>query len=385
MKRIDKAYILRHIIRFANKRQKEEERQFIYDDCVQAFKKRLEYNNIPVDIKSAGEEEYIKFWNQFCDRVEPYTYRFFSRIVGPNPHIVPENIAGEYIESILNPEKFRDFYSDKNMYSRYIQPSIAIPHQYIHRIEGGLMVHENKYYSFDISAKEVAELIGWNVDKVVLKPSNYSHSGSHVMLFRRKNDVFCNDNDELSGRFLNYYEKDFVIQEVIEQHPFLSQFCKSSCNTMRIMTYRSVIDESVTVFGAVLRIGHEGSFVDNLFAGGGFVVINIDTGELGKVIYDEYGRPADSINGISFATNNYIIPFWEQATHFAKSIAQQIPHHRLLAQDIIIDCRGQSRLIEFNVDGFNWSFTMYGGKIPFGEKFNEVIDYCMKYKIEIDK
>lgn len=206
------------------------------------------------------------------------------------------------------------------------------------------------------------------------------------MLFERKEGIFTNGDKELSGSFLKNFGTDFVVQEVIEQHPYLSQFSSSSCNTMRIMTYRSVVDESVNesvnVFGAVLRIGHEGSVVDNLFAGGGFVVINVETGELGNCVYNQYGQATTSINNADFSKESFQLPFWEQAVDFAKSVARQVPHHRLLAQDIVIDKDGQSRLIEFNVDSFNWGLTMYAGKIPFGDKFDEVIDYCLKRKCE---
>lgn len=223
---------------------------------------------------------------------------------------------------------------------------------------------------------------GGKANKVFLKPSNYSHSGQRVMLFEKKEGIFTNGDKELSGSFLKKFGTDFVVQEVIDQHPYLSQFCSSSCNTMRIMTYRSVVDESVNVFGAILRIGHEGSVVDNLFAGGGFVVINVETGELGNCVYNQYGQASTLINRTDFSKESYILPFWEQSVDFAKSVARQVPHHRLLAQDIVIDKVGQSRLIEFNVDGFNWGLTMYAGKIPFGNKFDEVIDYCLKRKCE---
>lgn len=159
MKLLSKAYYIRKIVRFANKKQEEELRDFIYEDCVRSFRGRLEYNNMPVDEPAQGEELYIKFWRQFCPRVEPYTYRFFSRIVGPNPHIIPEDIASIYIESVLNPERFRSFYSDKNMYSRYIYPTTSIPKTYLCRIDGGLLMSENNHYGFDLSSRDIAEIL----------------------------------------------------------------------------------------------------------------------------------------------------------------------------------------------------------------------------------
>lgn len=374
-------WIYRHIQRRVFRHDLEVERQYRYDDCVDKFRERLEKNNIPISQPAPGEDEYQHFWQQFCPIVEPYSYRFFYHIVGENPHIVPEDVASAYIESILNPENCRLLYSDKNLVSKIIRPESSMPYSYLYRVAGGRrMISEKGYHDFTISSKDLAQIIGQSVNKIILKPSNFSHSGANVMLFKRENGIYKNNSIELSGPFLQRYGKDFVIQEVIEQHPYLSQFCTTSCNTIRVMTYRSVIDESINVFGAVLRIGHEGSVVDNLFAGGGFVVIDIETGKLGHCVYNQYGQVTRSINNIDFSINDYNLPFWDQVIAFSKRIAEQVPHHRLLAQDIVVDKAGRSRLIEFNVDGFNWGFTMYAGKIPFGDKFDEVINYCLENK-----
>ena len=58
---------------------------------------------------------------------------------------------------------------------------------------------------------------------------------------------------------------------------------------MPIISYRSVIDEQIYILSAAIRIGHEGSVVDNLHAGGGFVGIDVVTGEMQHEVLDQYG------------------------------------------------------------------------------------------------
>ena len=42
---------------------------------------------------------------------------------------------------------------------------------------------------------------------------------------------------------------------------------------------------------------------------------------------------------------------------FSKNIAQQIPHHRLIALDIALDSNNNPRLIEYNIGAFSyWLF-----------------------------
>ncbi len=376
--------LVSNIIRLAKTRYVEYKYKKSYDYCAAVFRERLVKNSIPADEPAPGEDVYVKFWQQFHKRVEPYTYRYFHTLCNNDPRIVPEDIANRYIESVLNPKRYRGFYADKNMYGRYIQPKEAIPATLLYRVMGGLLYTESEKnkVSFDISAEDLAALIDGRVKRVVLKPTIDSNSGHGVMLFMREGKLFVSkDGDELSGAFLRRYGNDFAVQKVIEQHEYLKQFSETSINTMRIMTYRSVKDDSVMVFAACLRIGHNGSFVDNLFSGGCFLPIDVKTGKLGKELYNRYWQTSTEMNGIDFAHNEFVLPFWDEAKVFATSIAQQVPHARLLAQDIIIDATGNPRLIEFNVDDFDWSMAMASSKsIPFGDKFDEVIDYSLKHK-----
>lgn len=374
------------ILRFGKKQYVEYKYKKAHDYCAAVFRERLVKNGIPADEQAPGEVEYVKFWQQFHKRVEPYTYRYFQRLCGNNPHFVPEDIANRYIESVLNPIRYRGFYADKNTYRLYIQPQTALPTSLLYRIMGGQIKDAvaNKPVSLDISAKELAARIDSSIIRVVLKPTIDSNSGKGVILFERVFDTFRSKDKELSGEFLQHYGSDFVIQKVIEQHSYLNQFSKTSINTMRIMTYRSVKDDEVIVIAAALRIGQNGSFVDNLFSGGCFVPIDLKNGQLGKELFNRYWQIQSEMNGVNFVSNDFVLPFWEEACEFAKSIASQVSHARLLAQDIIVDVTGMPRLIEFNVDDFDWALAMACTRdAPFGYKFKEVIEYSLIHMKEL--
>lgn len=374
------------LIRYGKKRYVEYKYKKAHDYCANVFRMRLIKNNIPVDEPAPGENEYVKFWQQFHKRVEPYTYRYFHRLLNNDPRIIPEDIANRYIEPVLNPIRYSGFYSDKNTYRFYIQPKEAIPFAWCYRSLGGSMysMTDNgvKAISFDLTAVQLASIVDVSVKKLVLKPSVNSNSGRGVLLFTRDNDVFTtSDGGELSGSFLKSYGNDFVLQEALTQHPYLQQFSTTSINTMRIMTYRSVVDDSISVIAACLRVGNNGSFVDNLFAGGCFVPIDIRNGKLDKVLYNRFWQTTTMMNGVDFAASCYMLPFWKIASEFAKCVATQVPYARLLAQDILVDVNNCPRLIEFNVDNFDWAMAMACTRdVPFGEKFDEVIAYCLQHK-----
>ena len=381
--------IISQIIRLAKRYYVEYKHKVSHRYCANVFRERLMKNNIPVNLHAEGEDEYVKFWKQFHRMVEPYTYRYFHRLLGNNPRIIPEDIANRYVEPILNPLRYRGFYSDKNTYRFYIQPQNSIPFAWIFRMLGGSMYtmkdDATTLIPFDVTAEQIAVLVDKSVSKLVLKPTTNSDSGRGVMLFVRNGNVFVSQKgDVLSGSFLKNYGLDFVLQEAIEQHSYLRQFSKTSINTMRIMTYRSIVDDSIIIMAACLRIGNNGSFVDNLFAGGCFVPIDVNSGKLDNVLFNRFWQTSTSMNDVDFLKNDFVLPFWSIAVQFAINVAKQVPYARLLAQDVLIDMNEKPILIEFNVDNFDWAMAMACSRdVPFGDRFDEVIECCLKYKNDL--
>ncbi len=325
-----------------------------------------------------GELEYIVKWNRLCPRVEPYSYRFFSNFCGKVPDIVPEDIGHRYIELVLNPSRYLPFYSDKNMYGLYLDHDY-LPKTFLMRIDGGKImtnfgvIADESDFNFNIPA---------SYKKVILKPSVDSDSGQGVMLFNRDENNVWRDSDQgliLSYEFLHNYNQNFILQEAVEQHDYLSSFCKTSVNTLRIATYRSVKDENILVVGSIMRIGKNGSFIDNAHAGGLFVGIDTETGKVGNYLCNQYGQRFTNINDIDFSVSDYTIPNWNKVVDFAKYIASRNPHCRLLALDVAIDKAGNPKLIEYNSTGFSYWLFMYTGKTPFGEYTDEIIEYCLNH------
>lgn len=352
------------------------------------FKCLLVLQNIPND-KIEGEEEYVAYWRRLSRHVERYSYRFFSHYCGPSKYIVPEDIGHSYIEALFNPRGKTGYWEDKNLFPTYI-PTGSAPQTILCRQDGGEIFDSKFARVEDIDLSSNATKIACYIARIVqggviLKPSKGSSSGRGIMLFRydeSRKEYVSTTNQVLDGPFLETYRDDWVLQEVIEQHPYIAQFCHSSLNTMRIFTYRSVVDEQICITAAALRIGHEGSIVDNLHAGGGMVGIDVKTGELGKYVFDQYGNKTTSLNTINFAESNYQIPEWEKITDFCKQVAKINTDCRLIALDIALDKDNNPRFIEWNVGGMGYAFwvSMMTGITPFGDKTDEIVDYCIKNK-----
>lgn len=324
-----------------------------------------------------GEIEYLNLWKQLTNKVEPYSYRLFSHYIGEVPHIVPDYIGTEIISYYLNPQRYIDFYEDKNTYDSYILLNDSLPKTYAKRISGGSMLlvdNDSFYQANQMSINDHLKNLG--VDKCVLKPTIDSCSGNGVMMFQKGNGSYVSTKGViLSNAFLESFSDDFVIQEAIIQHPDLAKFNPTSVNTLRICTYRSVKDERIEVTGALIRIGKQGEIVDNAHAGGCFVGIDLESGHLHHYACDQYGNKYESWNSTSFAVA-YKIPNWDIVKEFARRVASYNHHCRLLALDITVDADGRPRLIEINISGFSFWLFYFCGQDVFNGEHQSVIDYC---------
>lgn len=340
------------------------------------FKGLLKKNHIK-DVSVDGETEYVAYWKQLSPLVEKQSYRLFSHYCGKTKYIIPEDILHSYIEPQLNPTKYTFFYADKNILPQLL-PVDMVPEIVLCRMNGSVILN-NKYIPID----DKFNLEGNKLGDLILKPSVESSSGEGVMLFEFKNGGYYKykTNILLTIDFLYNYGRNWVLQKAIQQSSFVSQFCKSSVNTLRICTYRSVKDEQIIILSATMRIGRDGSVVDNLHAGGGMVGIDVRTGELGKFVIDQYGRKETNLNGVSFLTE-YIFPNWGDIVCFAKTIAQMNLHCRLLALDVAVSYTGKPILIEWNVINGSYSswIPMMTGITPLGDKTDEIVEYCLAHK-----
>lgn len=325
--------------------------------------------------KMPGEKEYLEKWSSLSRKIDRVSYRLYSHYCGCIPDIVPEGIGRIIIEEALNPPRYRDFYNDKSLYPVIIGVT-KVPQTLLCRINGSVIMDD----SFTPIKTDVVRACR-DINRIILKPSIDSTSGKGIELFELDHGKYTNGKGAiLTKEYLLNYSNNFVLQKIIKQHPDLALFNESSLNSIRIATYRSVIDEIPHVLSAILRIGKKGSAVDNAHAGGRYVGINIVNGKLGDYVCDQYGKKSTNWNGIDFSNSTYFIPEWDKVIAFAEAITRKIYHHRLLALDITVDKEGAPMLIEFNIGGFSYWLYEFTNQKPLGEFTDEIINYCKHHK-----
>lgn len=344
------------------------------------YKSLLKRNNIK-NTKVENEDKWIEKWS-VLGKANPIYFRLFSHYIGNNLNIIPEDICRNIVEPILDPLRYVSYYADKNMFDKLFGHEV-MPHTIFRKMHGFYYGSDYKRINIKDNKTLTNILAESKCQKIVIKPTIDSCSGNDVRLFKINGNKWheIGTSEELTIEYLEkYYGDNIIVQECVEQADYISYYNPTSVNTLRLTLYRSVNTDECHIPSAIIRIGKNGSLVDNAHAGGGYVGIKKD-GTLCNKVLDQYGTTTTNFNGIDF-TKEHKIPNWDQVVEFAKKIGQKIPHHRLLAMDIMVDKSGTPRLIEFNCDGYSmWLFQFTTGP-ALGEYTDEIIEYC---KNNIDK
>lgn len=327
-------------------------------------------------------DEWIKKWKPLGRFNKDY-YRVFSQYCGEDVNIVPDDLLHNLIEPILNPKRFISTNEDKCLFDKMLWFSfgrfVTAP-TYLRNICGSK--YDMDYQPID---KCVTDLIPTDVNSLIVKPSLDSSSGRSISFFHRNLDgIFENveTGELLSDTWLiRYFKNNFGVQKAMKQSAFMSRLCKTSVNTLRVAVYRSVITNKSDVINTIIRMGKDGSLVDNAHAGGLFIGVDSD-GRLGKYCCNQYGEKETVFNGIDFSNNEYVVPNYDKVKEFACRVADALPHQRLIALDIMLDESNEPVLIEYNIRAFSvWLFQFTNGS-GFGKYTDEIIEYCIEHKRE---
>lgn len=344
------------------------------------YKQVMAMNNI-ANAPVQGEQEWIKKWSMGGAIPTPTQYRVFSKYIGADINIVPEDICHDYIEPILDPFRYVGYYADKNIFDKLF-PAGYFPMTIVRKMNG--FWYDADYKKLDMIEDMLKSYLSQS-DKLIIKPSVDGMSGRGIQLFTIQPDgtFKTNQGEIVTLDFINKnFGRDFIIQEAVKQSDYINQFNPTSVNTLRLSVYRSVKDDNCHVTGAIMRIGGKGSVVDNAHAGGCYVGIHSD-GTFCHEVLDQYGQKRTSFNDVDFA-NDYKYPNWERVIEFAKSVGQYVPHHRLLALDIVLDKDNEPHLIEFNVLYYSSWLFQYTTCSAFGIYTDEILEYCKAHQNELE-
>lgn len=324
---------------------------------------------------AVGEDEWYEFWKPLMPFKCKWAYRLYAQTCGPTKDIICEPAIAN-INRVLNPQPYCTEYSDKNNFDRLIGWGGVFPNTILRKT--GNITMDADYKNIQLDHNRLKSLLA-PYNRVILKPTVDSNSGKGVMLFVNTNGKWLHQNKgtELTVEFIIGLKGSWILQEALEQHPFMAQFNPTSVNTLRLATYRSVKDNKVHLLSSVIRMGAQGACVDNLHKGGHMIRVMAD-GRLDDHCFDASARRSDTHGDIDFSKNSFIVPEWETIVSFAKKVAERIGECRLVQHDIMIDKHGNPRLIEYNVIGFSAWIAQFTGTPALSDWTDEIHDYVIQ-------
>lgn len=282
----------------------------------------------------------------------------YSRTNEYSKKYIPLSLYRTELIGRMNQFWMMEAYADKNI-SDVLFPDVIQPKIYLKNINGYYYAHDNA-----ITEAEAVEICR-NLEHVIIKPS-MSTRGHGVRKISVQDGITDIEGKRIEALFHDYGQ-DFLVQEVVEQHPTLSALNPASVNTIRLLTYRSGME--IILLYAVIRIGQKGQVIDNESSGGISARINPD-GTLAKYAYGAPGNDMVEKTDVGVTLEGYEIPNFNDVVDTAKRLHYRLPYFNIAAWDFAVGKEGNPIFIEWNANP-DLSQTAYGP--AFGEHTERII------------
>lgn len=272
--------------------------------------------------KRVAGQEVPTLWHQY----------FYSRNGFWSEKYLPTCFYHKELIYRMNDYHFRHAYVDKGIFDVFF-PDVNRPQTIVKNLNG-------YFYDADkpVSREEALERCQ-SITQAVIKPSQEGMWGQGVSLLKAENHV------DYSALF-DKYDKNFIIQQRVEQHEQMNLLNPTSLNTLRVLSYRHG-DEILTLY-AVVRIGRLGKNIDNETAGGINADIDFSTGCIHECAYGTPSEKKIMQTDCGTVLKGFRIPAFDKVIVNVKKLHMRLPYFNLVGWDWGIDAQGEPVLIEWN-------------------------------------
>lgn len=279
-----------------------------------------------------------QYWAQFGICFQDYSwFRCFKNVTGVfDCKFIPNDIYAYIIWPFYNTPYYIAPWKDKNYFERYL-PELHFPAVIFRRIHGRYEDGSGKYL---ISKENIQSIFSYPME-VIVKDAWDSGEGRGVKKYLIKT------NDDVQKLIKEWEASDnYLVQEVIKQHPLFASFNESSVNIIRITSWRHGKD--VDILSPTLRFGTPGSATDVCFIDGvetGYMVGITDDGHFKNTIVSFEGNKTE----LPKKYQNEIIPRWDDILSEIKSAHLKLQLFDIIGWDVTVTNKGEIVFIEYNI------------------------------------
>lgn len=371
----------------------EYESEFCYDKrkgyVMQYMLPRMEVNDkaVPAKMRNAVNpnaeqmEDVESFWkgilNSHTDLLNMDYFSIYNAVEEDKSKLkyyIPDSFFYAFIDEWLTHPKRSTQVDDKQLY-KYLFAGVKTT-EVVARKAG------DNFFDGDFNPIGVREFLNLcsDVGEIVAKASISSYGGHAVRFFDLNKDT-----EEQLLAYINKppyfytqpYGTEYVIEKAIIQHPEMAAFNPSSVNTIRIMTM--IYEGKCIPLSSVLRMGVNGSRVDNCSSGGIVAGIDQESGTVKPVAYNANGDKFFS-HPQTGDFGHKMIPNWEGILKAVEKLAWRFSGiSQLISWDVAIDENGEPLIIEMNISYGELDFHQYCNGPIFGDLTPEILKK-FKYK-----
>lgn len=310
-------------------------------------------------ITPSFKKEIFQYWRRYTNKIKLDWHKYYSSRNGIyDVRYIPDDLYYTVIDQHFNSRKYSWGVMNKNYFSLWF-PEAKQPVIVIRKING--FYYDNVYNI--ISQNEALEKC-LNTSQLIIKPSVGTGGGKGIK-FWKDTDGF----QDLKG-YLSSAGSDFIVQEIIIQHDNLKKIHPNSINTIRVATL--LFKDKVHILSTILRMGINGSRVDNASAGGITCGVK-ETGQLKDKAYSvrgiEYKKHPQGFNFCDGA-----IPSFEKIKTMVVKQQEKMANFRMISWDIAVGIDGEPILIEANLRLGDLGIHQLNNGPFFGELTDEVLE-----------
>ena len=284
-------------------------------------------------------EQYIKevvpYWKEYNLKPAEYWFRYFSQDgIHTDPRYIPEDLFFGTILPYYSNMFFRRPYEDKCMHN-VLFPDVKRPRTIIKNIAC-------EFYTDDLKllSRDDALALCKKERSFIVKPSIDSGAGRLIQFYDESHQSLEEMKEILEKAKCNY-----IVQEIVKQHPVMASLHQASLNTIRVLSF--FFEEEIHILSVIVRMGSGTARIDNVTAGGMQCGVNMDGTLYPKACTKKRDWVNASPDGALFT--EIAIPAFDKIINVVRREHIKLPHFRLIGWDFTVSPENEPILIEYNV------------------------------------
>lgn len=316
--------------------------------------------------------EVKNYWRGRTDKyIDPTLHTAYMNITGKkDPRLITTGLYHYEVMPVLNDYSMTEYYGDKNVYDLILGSSNSAV-TVLRNIRGKYFDKDYINIDPDLAKKTLMD----NSNKgLIIKPSRSNNGLGIKKLSIIDQEIYVGKKRVTINQLLKEYRGNFIVQEMLEQHPNMAAPHPESVNTIRMITFRW--KNEIKYLMAFARFGSNGDIRDNATVDVSPRVGVKDNGE-----FFDYGVSQNLEKFTHHPTTGFDmstlkpIPNYDEFKQFVIDRHKNFLHVDVVSWDIAVGVDEKPVFIEANFKGSISFYQLVTQKPFFGDLTNEVMDY----------